>query len=79
MFSELYRLESAPAGTVNKPAGQSKAKLLSPQPAQVSKTVSPKGGSPGRIPKTNTAATTGQKSTSPNPSKTANAKTTETT
>ena len=79
MFTELYRLESAPAGTVNKPAGQAKPKLLAPQPAPVVKAASPKGGSQSSIPKTNTAAKTGQKSTSPNPSTTATVKTTATT
>lgn len=79
MFTELYRLESAPSSSVNKPTSQAKPKLLAPQPGPVYKSSSAKGGSPGSSPKTNTAAKTGQKPTSPKPSASATVKSTATT
>ena len=79
MFTELYRLESAPSSSVNKPTSQAKPKLLAPQPGPVYKGASAKGGSPGSSPKTNTAAKTGQKPTSPKPSASATVKSSATT
>ena len=79
MFTELYRLEKAPSSLVNKPTSQAKPKLLAPQPGPVYKSSSAKGGSPGSSPKTNTAAKTGQKPTSPKPSASATVKSTATT